>query len=418
MRRDLVALFVVALIIRLAALVVLGPKLGTDGIGYVTSARALLSAGPSALIALPAEHAPLYSVFIAAGPLLGLDIRWFATLVQSLAGAATAVMIARLTARGTDSRVAGLCAGALAAVQISFVFWTTYVLSETLFLFLLAWTADRALGLSGSLHPLRDSAIVGLMAIVSLMVRPTGLAFVAALFILMAVIARARRAAPPGSAGARRHALAPVAAGFCLPFLLVAGGIVLSATVSGPGLPMSAAAHLADWARSGVENGLLETDTGRATAGVDVAVSPPPIIATLPADQQAELLRQGVFTFAAHNPEFVIGQSARKLRLFWTPVLPEYSPTHALASSLYFVPLYALAIGGLVYARHQTALVTLCVSNVLLFTLMSVITIVDYDQRYRLPAELFLVPLAGAGLAWLLLWRPVLPRASSVSSVS
>jgi hypothetical protein len=83
-------------------------------------------------------------------------------------------------------------------------------------------------------------------------------------------------------------------------------------------------------------------------------------------------------------------------------VLPEYSLLHAVASSLYFLPFYALALAGFVLARRNTSFVGLASLSVAMFTLTSVITIVDYDQRYRLPAELMLVPFAGVGLAWIL----------------
>ena len=60
------------------------------------------------------------------------------------------------------------------------------------------------------------------------------------------------------------------------------------------------------------------------------------------------------------------------------------------------------ALVGFALARRMPFLVTLASPSVILFTLMSLITIVDYDQRYQPPAELFLVPIAGAGLSWLL----------------
>jgi hypothetical protein len=59
-----------------------------------------------------------------------------------------------------------------------------------------------------------------------------------------------------------------------------------------------------------------------------------------------------------------------------------------------------LALAGLVAARRNRPLVTLVVIGVSAFMLTSVVTIVDYDLRYRLPAELLLMPVAGLGLAW------------------
>jgi hypothetical protein len=367
-----------------------------DSLGYIDAARSLRDAGSAAIATLPAEHSPLYSVFLALGALLGLDIPWFATLVQVGLGTATVVIVARLTARETNNRLAGLCAGVIAAIHISFVFWTPYVLSETLFLFLLACSADRALQLARSNHPARDAVLVALLVIATIGVRPTGISFALAVVVLIVAFGLSNW-----------RSLAPLALGFCLP--LAAVGVV-AIDVDG--------ARLADWTRSGVQNGLLETDAGRATSGVDIDVNPPPIAQSLPPGQSEEFLQTGPLVFAAHHPEFVLAQLARKLRLFWAPVLPEYSATHAVGSTLYFLALYALAIIGVASQRSLSPFVLLCVTSVILFTMTSLITIVDYDQRYRLPAELFLIPLAGVGVSGLIMKVRARTRGARPSSTS
>jgi hypothetical protein len=391
-RLHLLALFCVALAVRLVAIALVQPRLGDDGRGYLAGARAVVEHGPDALAALPIEHAPLYSVFLAVGLLLpNVDITWFAAVSQSIIGAATAVVLARLTARETHSVSAGVCAGAIAAVHISFVFWTAYVLSDTLFLLLVAVCADRVLALRNSKHPGLDAGLLGCLALLSIAARPTGIVYCVALLPLIVIAARR---------SARRMAL--LLAAFCLPAVL----LVIMGTVGGyaahSDLPMAVPGRVADWARSGVENGLLWTESGRATSGVDLDVSPPPIVNSLPPDQRNEFLQVGPLGFAAHHPEFLLQQEFRKLRTFWAPALPEYSWIHAVVASAYFVSLYGLAIVGLAQIRRPTPMVTLASLTIVLFTLTSLITFVDYDQRYRLPVELFLVPLAGVGLAALL----------------
>jgi 4-amino-4-deoxy-L-arabinose transferase-like glycosyltransferase len=402
-RLQLLALFFAALAIRLAAVMVLQPRLGGDGSGYIAWAQALVAGSPEALTGLRVEHAPLYGVLLAAGLLIpGVQITWFAVLVQALAGAATVVVLARLTARETASRTAGLCAGAIAVVQISFVFWTTYVVSETVFLLIVAIAADQVLLLRSSRNPARDGAIVGVLALLSIAARPTGAVLVLALLVVIATTARWND---------RR--LAILISSFCLPFALVVSVTSLGALVSGSSVPSGISGRVADWTRSAIENGLLWTESGRATIGVDLGVYPPPIIGTLPPDQRDEFLHAGPLTFAQRHPEFVVAQAARKLRMFWAPALPEYSLAHAVASSAYFLTFYALALAGFVLARRITSLTTLASLSVGLFTLASLITIVDYDQRYRLPVELFLMPMAGSGVAWLLSHRADQPPARS-----
>ena len=378
-RRDLLIVFLVALVIRLATLFLVQPRLGVDGLGYITSARALLTDGPGTLRSLPLEHSPLYTGFIAVGTLVGMDPAWFATLIQACLGAATASILAQMTARECQNRLAGICAGAIAAAQISFVFWVTYALSETLFLFLLAWSANAALQLGKARAPFRAAIGVGLITAASIAARPTGVAYVGAVLLLVVVLARHDP-----------RLLGRLLGGFCLPLVVFGGSAVV---LDGP--------HLADFARSSVQNGLVETDNGRATSGVDLDVNPPPIVESLPPEQRAEFIAHGPLAFAEQHPAFVVNQALRKLRLFWTPALPEYSLVHAIGSSLYFVGFYLLAIVGFVRVHRPTPLVVLSGSSVVLFTLLSLVTIVDYDQRYRLPAELFLVPMAGIGLSWL-----------------
>jgi hypothetical protein len=385
-------LFFAALAIRVVAVTLLQPRLGGDGSGYLAWAQAVVRADPTALTELRVEHAPLYGLFLAAGLLIPVvPITWYVVLSQALAGTATVVVLARLTARETNYRLAGLCAGAIAAVQISFVFWTAYVVSETVFLLIVAVAADRVLLLRCARNPARDALVVGMLALLSIAARPTGAAFVLAMLVLIAMAAHR---------SPKRLAL--LLTSFSAPFILVVVLTAVAAQLSSSSVPAAIPSRVADWTRSAVENGLLWTETGRATVGIDLGVTPPPVVQTLSPDQRDEFLIEGPLAFAARHPEFLAQQAIRKLRMFWTPALPEYAPAHALAASLYFVPFYALALAGFVLARRQTFLITLTGLSVMLFTLTSVITIVDYDQRYRLPAELFLIPLAGCGLAWLI----------------
>jgi hypothetical protein len=399
-RRAIVGIFVAALVLRLAAVTVLGPRLGTDSVEYVAWGRALASGGPSALSVLRAEHAPLYGVFLAIGVLLtGMDLAWFAVLSQCLVGALTAVILARLTARATSNPRAGLFAGAAAAVHVSFVFWTAYLLSDTLFLLFVALCVERGLALGAptstplglasrrGLALASRAALVSGLALVSVAARPTGVALCAALVPLMLVTAR-------GSA--RRLVL--LCGGYCLPFLAVTI-VSLVAVVLGSTATVSGLSSVTAWTRSGIENGLLWTETGRATAGIDVDVYPPPVLATLPPEQRDEFLQARPLDFASRHPEFVISQVARKFRTFWAPTLPEYSLPHALTSATYFLVFYAMALLGLYQARRYAPLLTIVIAGALAFTLASLITIVDYDLRYRLPAELFLIPVVGLGLS-------------------
>jgi hypothetical protein len=383
--REPILLALIALAVRLAAAVVLKPRTGVDGAGFLTSAHALLAQGPAALASLPVEHSPTYPIVLWVGLLLPMDVGWFTVLVQAVLGAATVVVLYRLTLRETGSRLAARAAGVIAAVQITFVFWTTYLLSETLFLFLIAVAADQALRLKSSRHPLRDAVALGVLALISVSVRPTGFAFTIALLVTLAC--------------AGRRGLAERLVGFLLPLAVLIGVVLSSAVILRDNQTTALVQRVGDWARSGVQNGLLETEHGRATSGIDLDITPPPIVETLPAGQRDEFVRDGPVTFAERHPEFAVEQTLRKFSIFWSPTTPDYSFAHALGATAYFLVFYALAIVGAVYATRYRLLFVMCVASVCMFTLTSLVTIVDYDQRYRLPVELFMIPLAGVGYA-------------------
>jgi hypothetical protein len=388
-RRDMAGLFLAAVAARLAAVIVIQPRTGVDGLGFLASATALLERGPGALANLPLEHSPLYPLLLAVGLGFGLNVPWFAAIVQVFAGAITVVLLARLSARETGSRLVGLCAGCIAVIHITFVFWTAYLLSETLFLLLIVLMADRTLLIGRSSRPFAAALLIGVLGVLAIGLRPTGAAFMLAVLVTLVAVGRAAR-----------QSVALLLGGFAAPLALTVLLGVLSVSVLGEPAA-SAGAHVDEWIRSAIQNGLVETEQGRATSGVDLDVVPPPIIDTLPQDERDEFVKLGPLTFAAHHPDFVLEQVARKLRMFWSPALPDYSMMHALAASAYFLAFYALSAFGFVRAWRRT-LALLCGASVVAFTLTSAITIVDYDQRYRLPVEAFLVPMAGVGLAWLL----------------
>ena len=399
-RWGLLAIFVGALAVRSVAIVLLGIRMGGDSQSYISRAEAVVNGGVVALFGLPLQHAPLYSLFLAPGVALGVDVRWYAVVAQAILGAATAFVVALLAARGTGSAFVGYLSGSVAAVHLTFPFWGTYVLSDTLFLFVLSVTAERLLALGASRRVLVDSLVAGALLILTALSRPN-----AAPFVLLAPAVGVLAAHGSG----RR--LGRIVVGMAAPALvLIAAYGVLTALGKAPA-PMAIGGQVTDWARSAVYVGLVWTEQGRATAGVDVGVNPPPVLALMNAAQREAFLGtpvdQDPFGFIARRPEFFLEQAVRKLKLLFAPVLPEYSFGHALVSGAYFLALYVLgALGVATAARRHLPFVFLCALGIVAFTLPCVLTFVDYDQRYRLPIELFLIPLAGAGCVWL---RALLP---------
>ena len=113
-----------------------------------------------------------------------------------------------------------------------------------------------------------------------------------------------------------------------------------------------------------------------------------------------------------------------------TPLLPHYVDKLDLGKAgagvlqaMYPAGALLAAIpGGMAVARFGVrrtvltglTLLAITTTGIVVFTLVCMITFVDYDQRYRLPAELFLIPLSAIGLERLVGWitAQALPRAA------
>jgi hypothetical protein len=124
----------------------------------------------------------------------------------------------------------------------------------------------------------------------------------------------------------------------------------------------------------------------------------PPAVGAMDAPERAAWFRTGALEWIAADPGHFVGQAARKFRAFWAPALPEWSLPHKVLKTAYFLPLYALAMVGLARSRRNVAFAALTVLGIASFMLTSLVTFVDYDQRYRLPSELFIIPLGAVGL--------------------
>ena len=129
--------------------------------------------------------------------------------------------------------------------------------------------------------------------------------------------------------------------------------------------------------------------------GIDL--SPEPSIPNQSMSARQDHFRAGFLSFVSQHALEFGSLTLRKALWFWLPAYPEWSIAHKLVSTTYLIVLYVAAAWGalrLWRLRFTQFLVVLTSA----FWVTSSLTIVDYDARYRLPAELSLLPLAGAGL--------------------
>lgn len=362
-----VTAFGLAFVVRCAALVALGIRSSGDTFGYLAAAAALRSdalTAADAFVNLP----PLYVLALA---VTGGGVA--AGMLNVMAGAAIAPLLGIATARHLG-RAAGMVAAGLVAIEPAFIQWSAYLLTDTLALFLLAVGIERS-----------SAALAGARR---------GSSLIAGLAGGLAVLARSAYAAPVAAlalAHARaRPARLRVALFLLASLLVIAVPIARNAAIGIGPVPYRDQGWFLLWA------GTTWTERGRGTVGVDIVY--PPGHATWDAAQRQSFYRESVLRFVAERPAEMAMQIARKSVWFWSPLYPEWSTFHKLWSTAFYGLLYLLALLGL--ARSwRSPYVQALVLAILATHVVVALTIVDYDARYRLPAELCLLPLAATGIA-------------------
>src|SRR5579864_2108037 len=382
--RALVGVALLAVVVRLIALVILRPHVGIDSQSYVNQGQAILQDGPLSFLSFAAEQSPLYSLLYAlCEAVAGANAGWAIGVIQAVFGGLIALLVAEFTTRGTRDPFAGVLAGAIAALHITFIFWSVYVLTDTLLLLLLAASMYCLLRLVSSRHPLMDGLITSVLLLVMVLTRRTNALASGVLLLTGAILARRQRLA---------------LVGLVVPVLLVSAVVPLGAARARSGGSLEDRVGAYAW--QAVYMGLEWTEHGRATAGVDIHLS------TIPDDAaRGAFYRQQSLQWIESDPGFVALQALRKFKVLWIPFLPEDSAEHKVLSTLYLVPFYALGIVGWLRSRRNGPFVVITTVGIAVFALVCLSTFVDYDQRYRLPAELFLIPLSGVGLEQVLGWR-------------
>lgn len=381
--RALLGIVLLAIGDRLAALAVLHPRLGVDSQSYLNQGALILQQGPLSFLSFAAEQSPLYSLlFSFCDAIAGPNAGWAMGILQTLMGGLTALLLASFASRALGDPFAGLLVGLLAAVHITFVFWSVYVLTDTLLLLLLALVMWCVLRLARTRSPFIDGLVTSLLLLLLVLTRRTNALASGVLLVMAGWIARTHRLAILGLA---------------LPFVLALAVLASGAMRARTGSALMDRAGAYAW--QSVYMGLQWTEQGRATDGVDVHLS------TIPDDaERGAFYRDQTLNQLRSDPGFFFVQAARKFKIMWLPFLPEDSPLHKALSTLYLLPLYALGLLGWFTSRRSGAFVLITTVGVAVFTLVCLITFVDYDQRYRLPAELFLIPLSGVGLGQVLAW--------------
>lgn len=361
-----IAIFALAALVRVGAVLVWGPASGGDTVQYREAAEALRR-DPFDPVAFPGLP-PLFPVLMALVP----GDRPVA-LAQALIGALVGPLAYR-TVRPHFGENAGWLAGLLAALQPTFIFWSRYLLTDTLGLVCFAFAVERASALLGN----GRRGVLGAGA-------AGALAFLARAAYAFPVLAMGVVVVAFGKARDRRMAL-----------LLLGAGIVLAVPLARNVVALGDPVVYRDQGMLLVWMGTRWTIEGRGSQGIDLIY--PAGYESWSRSERRRYHRDDAIAAITAQPGEYAARTAGKVLWFWSPLFPEWSITHKLFTGTYITALYLLAAIGLA-RRWKTHLGVLLLVAAFAIQLTVAATIVDYDNRYRIPLEYCLVPFAAAGLS-------------------
>lgn len=296
------------------------------------------------------------------------DSTLFIALVQSVIGAATVALIAWMGGRLGQLRGAWI-AGVAAALYPHLIFWTGYILTETVYVFLLVAAVSTAIAACGEgSNPARLATMSGATFGCAALVRPIALGL-GLLFVAIAIMARPyRKQAFVGVA-----ALALVIAPWVIRNAIQLGAPVVTSTESGYVLWQGNSPDA-----NGGTRGYVDTlDFTPLDLSEDLSE----------VERDAEYRRQAL-GWMADNPGQVIALVPKKLWNMWRPTYEGASKVNTVVTYATYLPLLIASALGLYRSRRHLA-------GVLLLTVVGyhlvVHGLVTGMIRFRLPVEAFLL---------------------------
>lgn len=356
-------IFTLSITIQSVYLCIVGIHMGGDSEFYMQGGTILLHSHFSFLTLLHTGY-PLY--YIAYPTLLALVQNniiltvWVQIILQAFAS----VLIYRIASR-LHSTTSGVISGLLYVVCFELFQWNTYILTDSLFTFLIVMALYLYIKKS-------SYAFMGILCAMALL-RPT-----AAPFLIAAMIAATWHYK-------KAYKIIGYLTASLIIFLSVA--YILSAD-TGTRLGVSGYIH---YFASLFERGVLVRDRASLLLHVTWASS---------------LSFTNIYTF--------VKILFLRLVLFWAPAIPDFSFAHIMLNVLTLIPIYILGILGISkYGKRHM----LGIASIIVFWIFQSFTELDYDWRYRIPVLPILIIFAGIGMADAVQSKQLLVRFATESQV-
>jgi hypothetical protein len=379
-----VAVIAVALLVRGFAWRRLhGPIMAGDGSFYLQLGAEIGRGDMSGLAEWP-FHA-LYAFTLAPAYVLALPVSTYIAVLHILLSTVTVLILMGTAAALSSSRYA-ILVGAAATVNPFFLQWLPYVLTETFFFCVFAGYAYAAVLLLKRPSWIRAWSYTAAAA-AAVLSRPVALP-VAAVTTCIIILVAVDRAVPQRARNGRFAILIGVA----LALLIAGGGLFAAAR---PRLMTLPTVVQGLWASTVLRVGNM--DDVRAFGARDEQVD------AMFAGRLGERDRYKIAEALAYirmNPGKYLMQAAVKVVSFFFPWIfaaAAWSPAHRAVDAVFSIFLVVgalLALGSDRIARlHTVTLLTMALT----LALLSAFSLMDPDGRYRVPAEILLLPLAPAG---------------------
>lgn len=327
---------------------------------------------------------PGYPLFLAVVYLAGRSVLLVA-VVQAFVGAITVGLVAA-TANQLAGRRAAWFAGLIAAVYPHLVFWTGYVLTETLFVFTLALAVCllvRAVQARGDVR--WASLVAGAAFGAAVLTRPMVLAFALPLGLVALAFTRWRRHAVAGLVG----------------FILIWGPWVVRNAMT-----MDALVVTSTESATVLYQGNNPGATGGTRGYVDTAdYERLDLPRGLGEVERERRFRSAALTWMRENPREVIALAPKRLANMFRPTYAEASRLNTIVTLATYPALLVAGGAGLVLLSRRELAGRLIL--VLVLTFLALHAVVTGMIRFRLPVELLLCISAGVALDWVARRRSV-----------
>lgn len=328
---------------------------------------------------LLAQRMPGYPLLVAA---CGASVR-VVRIVQAVIDAST-VLATFLLARRWLRNGPSLIAAGLVALNPFLAYFANLILSETLYTAILTWglVGLTRTGARGRLWWLGMSLLV-----LGVYIRPSGAGLAVALGIASVFL--------PGRHPFAVHSRWPLPVGLTTLLMLC---VALT-----PWVARNRLSPLGEWVWTTTNHGITLYDgwhIDNTTGGSDQAfVARMPQLGLMNETERDSYLKDKAAQVVRERPGRALALAVKKAGRTWSPIplSQRDQPMYLLAGLFYSVPLFALALLGLLLGDLVRAAKMLLLTPAAYLTLVHMLSV--GSLRYRLPAEPALAVLAAAGVA-------------------